>query len=129
MTAYEMAGALAIVTIVLPLNLYAGNQFLPSGIDWLWLTILSILCTVWAFVLQLQALKHISAFTLNLSYNLEPVYGIILAFLAFHENRSLNNAFYMGALLIVLALGAQMFTLRLKRKKGKINRNKIGSAA
>lgn len=122
MTAYEMAGALAIVSIALPFNLLAGNSFLPIGLDWLWLSVLSVLCTVWAFVLQLQALKHISAFTLNLSYNLEPVYGIILAFLLFRENEHLNSAFYFGAFLIILALGAQMVTLNLKRKNNEKDR-------
>lgn len=118
MTAYEMSGAFAIVSMVLPFNYWAGNSFWPAGFDWLWLGILSIICTVWAFVLQLQALKHISAFTLNLSYNLEPVYGIILAFLIFKENRSLNGSFYIGALLIVLALAAQMLTMKLKASRG-----------
>ena len=117
MTAYEMAGALGIVSLAIPFNFLAGNAFWPFQLDWLWLAILSVLCTVWAFILQLQALKHISAFTLNLSYNLEPVYGIILAFLLFRENKNLNNAFYLGALLIILALGVQMVTLNIKRKK------------
>jgi drug/metabolite transporter (DMT)-like permease len=117
MTAYEMAGALAIVSLAVPFNLLSGNAFWPVQFDWLWLGILSVLCTVWAFVLQLQALKHISAFTLNLSYNLEPVYGILLAFVLFRENEHLNKAFYFGALLIIFALGVQMVTLNLKRRK------------
>jgi drug/metabolite transporter (DMT)-like permease len=125
MTAYEMAGALAIVSIVLPFNFFSGTAFFPVQFDWLWLGILSVICTVWAFVLQLQALKHISAFTLNLSYNLEPVYGIILAFLLFRENEHLNKAFYFGALLIIFALGVQMVTLNLRRRK---NREQEASA-
>jgi len=115
MTAYEMAGALVVVSLIMPFSMLAGNVFLPAALDWLWLAILSLLCTVWAFFLQLKALHHISAFTLNLSYNLEPVYGIILAFLIFKENKHLNAAFYVGVGLIILALGAQMYTL--KRKK------------
>jgi drug/metabolite transporter (DMT)-like permease len=115
MTAYEMMGALAVVTVALPFNLLSQGVFWPAGWDWVWLGLLSIVCTVWAFVLQLQALKYISAFTLNLSYNLEPIYGIVLAFLIFDENKYLNGTFYIGVLLIVLALAVQMFVLKRKR--------------
>ena len=115
MTAYEMAGALVIVSFVIPFSISNGSAFWPQSIDWLWLFILSVLCTVWAFFLQLKALHHISAFTLNLSYNLEPVYGIILAFLIFKENKKLNIAFYIGVSFIVLALAAQMYAVKRKR--------------
>ena len=115
MTAYEMAGALVIVSFVIPFSISNGSAFWPQSIDWLWLFILSVLCTVWAFFLQLKALHHISAFTLNLSYNLEPVYGIILAFLIFKENKNLNGAFYIGVSFIILALAAQMYAVKRKR--------------
>lgn len=115
MTAWEMLGAFIILSVVIPFTVMAGNSFLPTGFDLLWLGILSIVCTVWAFFLQLKALHHISAFTLNLSYNLEPVYGIILAFLIFQENKHLNAAFYVGVGFIILALAAQMYMLKHKR--------------
>jgi drug/metabolite transporter (DMT)-like permease len=123
MTAYEMAGALAVVSLIIPFSIGSGNAFWPQQIDWLYLGILSLLCTVWAFFLQLKALHHISAFTLNLSYNLEPVYGIALAFLIFKENKHLNNAFYIGLTLIILALSAQMYVVRRKRLAKTINPN------
>ncbi|MES2647267.1 MAG: DMT family transporter [Bacteroidota bacterium] len=115
MTAYEMAGALAVVSLIIPFSLGSGNAFWPENIDWLYLAVLSVLCTVWAFFLQLKALQHISAFTLNLSYNLEPVYGIALAFLIFKENKHLNGSFYIGLALIIIALSAQMYVVRKKR--------------
>ncbi len=64
---------------------------------WIWLLVLSLLCTVLAFSLSMYALRRLSAFTVNLSYNLEPVYGILLAFLVFREDRYLNApGFYLG---------------------------------
>lgn len=69
--------------------------------DWIYLIILGLLCTCLAFVLNLQALKHVSAFTSNLSINLEPVYGIILAAIIFHENTELNFQFYFGTAIIL----------------------------
>jgi drug/metabolite transporter (DMT)-like permease len=115
MTAYEMAGAFAVVSLAIVFSVSSGNAFWPQPIDWLWLGILSLLCTVWAFFLQLKALHHISAFTLNLSYNLEPVYGILLAFIIFKENKHLNSAFYVGVLLIILALAVQMYFVKKQR--------------
>ena len=76
--------------------------------DWGWLIILSWLCTVLAMDLMLQALKKVSAFTQNLSLNLEPVYGILLAFVLFNENKKLGASFYTGFALIALSVVLQM---------------------
>ncbi len=82
-TFYELTGGFIILTLLLPayLKLFNLKFDLPHGIDWIWLLILSWICTVLAFYLSLRALKTISPFTVNLSYNLEPVYGIALAFI------------------------------------------------
>jgi len=52
----------------------------------------------------MNALKKISAFTVNLTYNLEPVYGILLAFAVYKENQQLGNSFYIGLTIIVVAV-------------------------
>ena len=82
--------------------------FWPTPSDWFYMLILVLACTVLCFHLQLRALRHISAFTVNLSYNLEPVYGIVLAFIFFRENESLHPFFYLGVLLILLSVVLQM---------------------
>ncbi|MEO5583299.1 MAG: EamA family transporter, partial [Saprospiraceae bacterium] len=63
-----------------------------------------IVCTTLAHILSLSALKHISAFALNLVLNLEPVYGIILAALLLQENKKLSGSFYLGATLIMISV-------------------------
>jgi drug/metabolite transporter (DMT)-like permease len=60
---------------------------------------------------MLSALKHISAFTLNVTLNLEPVYGIILAFVLFKEQKQLGASFYIGFLLILLSVIIQMYRI------------------
>jgi drug/metabolite transporter (DMT)-like permease len=90
-------------------------HFMPQGYDWLWLVILSLCCTVWAQSLALTALKRLSSFTATLTVNLEPVYGIILAFIFYKENARLNWGFYAGVGLILLSVALQM--LRLLRPK------------
>lgn len=58
-------------------------------------------------MLQLMCLKKLSAFTVNLSYNLEPVYSIVIAFIIFGEGRELNFSFYLGIALILVSVALQ----------------------
>ncbi len=123
MMLYELGGGLIFLTFAMPFYLIAfkTTQFFPDLKDVLWLLILSWVCTLLAMDLSLQALKKISAFTQNLTLNLEPVYGIILAFVVYNENKYLSDGFYVGFGLILLAVILQ--TLRLinaKRKQVKL---------
>lgn len=114
---YEMFGGLLALTILVPLYLikFPADYYLPTASDWGWLLILALFCTVLSFELQLNALRKISAFTANLTYNLEPLYGIILAFILFKENNNLHYQFYLGVGLIVLAVALQMFRIYHKK--------------
>ncbi|MEO6455331.1 MAG: DMT family transporter [Ginsengibacter sp.] len=121
-TLYEMCGGFLALTIIIPfyLKLFPAKYYLPNATDWMWLLILAWFCTVYSFILQLNALKKISPFTANLTYNLEPIYGIILAFIIFHENKFLGSAFYYGLSLILLAVIIQTIRVivRLRKSKG-----------
>jgi len=85
-------------------QIFGNSSFIPSAPDLFWLVILALLCTTFAYVLALNCLKHISAFTSNLTLNLEPIYGIIMAWFIFQENEELNNGFYIGAAIILLTI-------------------------
>jgi drug/metabolite transporter (DMT)-like permease len=118
-TLYELGGGLLALTLLVPLYLlqFPAAYYLPMPADWLWLLVLAWLCTLLSFNLQLKALKKISAFTANLSYNLEPVYGIIMAFIFFKENKEFNVQFYLGVALILIAVILQMLRVYLQSKK------------
>jgi len=105
-TLYELSGGLVWLSILLPfyLRMFPASHIVPTTSDFLWLLVLSWLCTVLAFQLSMNALKKISAFTVNLTYNLEPVYGILLAFAVYKENQQLGNSFYIGLTIIVVAV-------------------------
>ena len=98
MLLYQMGGGFAFLTLAAPayLALFPGIPVIPGAYDLLYLFLLSSLCTIGMFLLQIQALKSISAFTVNLSFNLEPVYSIILAMLIFGEANELNFSFFAG---------------------------------
>jgi drug/metabolite transporter (DMT)-like permease len=109
LTLYELGGGLLALTFLVPLYLlqFPATYYFPTTTDWGWLLLLAIVCTVLCFDLQLNALKKISPFTANIAYNMEPVYGIILAFIIFRENKLLDMHFYMGVLLIILSVVLQ----------------------
>lgn len=102
-TFIELISGFVFLSVLLPLILPAFNLSfqIPSKIDWVWLLLLSVVCTSVAFTLSLEALKKVSAFTMNLSVNLEPLYSIVLAIILFKENELLNNGFYIGAVIVI----------------------------
>jgi len=106
LTLYELGGGFVVLTVLIPFYLwqFPATYYIPTVMDWFWLVILACVCTVLSFDLQLKALKKISPFTANIAYNMEPVYGIILAFIIFRENQLLNVHFYFGVGLIILSV-------------------------
>jgi drug/metabolite transporter (DMT)-like permease len=123
MVFYEMGTGWVLVTLLLPVqyHFFPNTNFVPHNYsllganwwqnDWLWLVIMSLCCTVWSQSLALTALKKLSSFTVTLTVNLEPVYGILLAFLFYKENRQLHAGFFIGMGLILLSVLLQMFRL------------------
>lgn len=114
---WQLSGGFLSLSALLPIYLhyFPDTRFMPTTSDWIWLLILAWFCSVIAFQLSTAALRKLSAFTVNLSFNLEPVYGILLAFLLFKENRELNQGFFIGMFLIILSVVLQ--TLRILRNK------------
>ena len=116
---YELSGGLITLTLLVPFYVkqFPAAYYLPTSSDWCWLLVLAWLCTVLSFELQLKALQKLSAFTANLTYNLEPVYGIVLAFIFFKDYEELNKWFYLGVSLILLAVILQMYRIAVQKKK------------
>lgn len=119
MSLYELGAGFVFLSLLMPfyLHVFPHTKLIPSATDWLYLLVLSIICTVWAFVLAFKSLKKISSFTTNLTYNLEPLYGILLAFLIFHENEYLNHNFYWGLALILISVLLQSLRMLHVRKR------------
>jgi drug/metabolite transporter (DMT)-like permease len=108
---YQLIGATVELSLILPVFMHfqPGASLVPVGMDWFYLILLALFCTVIMNWLMVEALKKVSAFTVNISYNLEPVYSIVLAFLIFKENRELNGSFYLGLSLILLSVILQIW--------------------
>ncbi|MDN4166554.1 EamA family transporter [Cytophagales bacterium LB-30] len=112
-TFYEMGGAFITTAVFLPfyaLFFTEGQlQLQPTTMDWVWIIILAIVCTVYAYSLSVELMQKISAFMVNLTVNMEPVYGIILAVLIFGESEEMQGGFYLGTLIILLSVIAHPF--------------------
>ena len=89
-----------------------SRTMIPEGTNLWWLLCLSLFCTAGLYLLQIIVLKQLSAFTVNLTYNLEPCYTILIAF---GEARELNAAFYVGIGMVILSVGLQ--TIRTMKNK------------
>lgn len=87
----------------------------PMTTDWIYLLVLSLFCTSLAFVLSLSALKELSAFISNLTINLEPVYGILLAAVIFKEGDQLNSDFYLGTAIILLSVFLHPYLVKVSK--------------
>ena len=109
MLMYQMSGGIVGVSLIIPLYLmvFPSQQpvvVIPEGSNLWWMLCHALFCTIGMYLLQIQALKQLSAFTVNLTYNLEPCYTILLAFLFFGEARELNLSFYIGISLVILSV-------------------------
>lgn len=106
---YQMIGGTIGLGLLMPVYLYyfPAKSLIPDLRDTFYLILLSLFCTVGLYVAFAEVLKKIPAFTVNLSFNLEPIYAIILAFLFFNESKDVNLFFYIGLLFVIASVVLQ----------------------
>lgn len=106
MTMLELGSGWLLLTLGLPVYyaLQPELVFFPLQEDLIWLAILAFGCTSLAYVISLEALRHLPTFSVNLTINLEPVYTIVLAFILLNDSNELSPYFFVGAGVIVLSV-------------------------
>lgn len=120
MSAIQMSAAFVFISIGWPIlqRFDMGHpSFWPIESDWIPLAILVLGCTVFAYVLTMRSLRHISAFSSNLAISLEPVYGILLAALLLKQYEVLRPEFYLGSILLFAAVMAHPILSRRRKRK------------
>lgn len=121
-TFVELGSAWLFLSLILGVMLLTGTDigtwWPASGMDWIYIFILAFLCTNLAYTLSLRALRYLSAFASNLTVNLEPVYGIVLAWLLLNDQEELSTGFYWGVVVILLAVFSYPLLRRWRRKRG-----------
>lgn len=84
-------------------------QLGPSRNDWIYITLLAGVCSVYAYSVAVELMKKVSVFLIQLTLNLEPLYGIIMAVIIFGANEKMGLNFYMGTVLILSAVASYPF--------------------
>jgi len=120
---YQMLGGTIILGALLPvyLHLFPVDRLLPTLNDTFFLLLLALFCTVGLYFALVEAMKKIPVFTINLSFNLEPIYAILLAFLFFNESKEVNFDFYIGLTIIIFSVVLQTFKSVYIRRDAKKN--------
>ncbi|WP_124979890.1 DMT family transporter [Nonlabens xiamenensis] len=115
---YELLGGVGLLSIYF---LFQPGEFvLPAKLlvmDWVWLGVLASVCTAYAFIASVKVMKFLSAYTVMLTINLEPVYGIILAFLILGDVEQMTPQFYVGAGVILTVILTNGILKNRRRKK------------
>ncbi|MAQ31393.1 MAG: hypothetical protein CMD26_01475 [Flavobacteriales bacterium] len=99
-----MFGGAFAITIYLVSRGQFDTSVLPNKNDIIYIAILALICTAFAFYASIEVMKKITPFTVNLSVNLEPIYSIILAIIVFGEEEKMSIEFYVGSIIIISSI-------------------------
>ncbi|TAE15409.1 MAG: tetratricopeptide repeat protein [Bacteroidetes bacterium] len=124
-TFYEMIGAWITATLFLGFYMLYQPSYafpvVPTWQDWFCLFLLGGICTVYAYSIGVKLMKKFTPFAINLTVNLEPVYGIVLAFFLFGKSEKMETGFYVGTAIILLAVFSypllKNYFAHMKRKR------------
>ncbi|WP_248722539.1 DMT family transporter [Seonamhaeicola sp. ML3] len=119
---YEFLSGVIFISLYLVFftNEFHQDFFNIGKSDYVYLFILASVCTAYAFIASVHVMKYISPYTVVLTYNLEPIYGILMAIILFPEKEKMTPSFYIGAIIILITVlfnGILKNSRRLKRKK------------
>ncbi|MGS2740131.1 DMT family transporter [Sinomicrobium sp. M5D2P17] len=112
---YELLSGVGFLSLFMAGEVFTGDFFKLASRDWLYLFVLASVCTAYALISSVKVMKYISPYTVMLTINMEPVYGILLAFMILGDSEKMSSEFYLGAIVIlatVLANGV------LKHREG-----------
>lgn len=109
-TVYELLGGWLALSFLFLFNGDMNTSILPTeGNDLIYILVLAIVCTAYPFIESVRVMKELSPFTVVLTINLEPVYGILMAFFLLGEDEKMSGGFYLGALIILFTVFANAY--------------------
>ncbi|WP_296313270.1 DMT family transporter [Winogradskyella sp. UBA3174] len=120
---YEFISGVVFLTVFILLSgsSFDAEFFTLSNSDWLYIFILASVCTAYAFIGAVEVMRYISPYTVILSYNLEPLYGIGLALILFPEKEKMSPQFYIGSILVLGVVLLDAIFKNYKKRKSKTN--------
>ena len=122
---YQLLFGVLFVTVFLFFtNGFTSDFFKLTSSDWIYLIVLSSICTAYAFIVSVKIMKYLTPYTVMLTINLEPVYAILLALLIFGEKEKMNVEFYYGAFIVLFVVLLNGIIKNRSTIKDKIKKNK-----
>ena len=125
---YELGFGTLIIGVVVFISNWVPNELVKTEAlliskmtDWLYLFILASICTAYAFIIAVKVMRYLSPFSVMLTTNLEPVYGIFLALLFFGDSEKMTASFYFGALLILITVIANGILKKVQKQQARFN--------
>jgi len=119
---YEMiSGFLSISIFLVFIDVLPNNLLSPTNMDVIYILILGVACTAYAFVVAVDVMKVLSAYTVVLAINMEPVYGILLAWLIFGQSEFMSGGFYIGTIVILAAVFLHPVIDKIQKSKASTN--------
>lgn len=120
-TVHELlGGSLAVALYISGQLAFFGREvssIIPTLSDLGWLLILGLAATAYAFIQAVDVMRHLSPFTVVLTINMEPIYGIIAAYLIFGESEKMSTEFYLGASIIIVAVVMNGYFKRKQKRR------------
>ena len=131
-TKYEMLGGASVLFfILLASGKVHSEMFNIPPTDWLYLSILGIICTTVAFMVSVWVMKHVTPFTVSMSVNMEPIYTILIVLLIDAaqgtQKEQMSAGFYIGASIIIAAIFINGYLKKMANKK-KASSDKLAEA-
>ena len=118
---YEiLGGVLFLLAVLLIGGSFSLSAYAHSASDWLWLVLLGSVCTAYPLIASHNSMRYLSPYTVMLTINLEPIYGILLAVMVFGEKESMTPQFYLGGLIILLTVLANGYFKNTAKRRQKI---------
>ena len=99
-----MIGGATFTFLYLILKNEVNIELIPKENDIIYIIVLAVACTSFAYLISVEIMKKIKPFTMNISVNLEPIYAMILAIIIFREKEIMSIGFYIGALIIIISI-------------------------
>lgn len=128
-TAYEMTGAAVFSLAALAVYLLSpwgkGTPFIPLSADWPYIVVLTLVCTVYGYSLAASLMKQFTAFMMNLTVNLEPIYGIALAVFLFGEQEKMTQGFYLGTGIILVSVLLYPVWVRFEKRRDSLKAGNV----
>ncbi len=112
---YEFISGVIFITIYIFFSSDLSDLYIDDflSLNYLYILLLGTICTAYAFIASVYLLKFISPYSVVLTYNLEPIYGIILALMFFGNAEKMSFSFYLGLFLILASVIINMYVKKI----------------